>query len=264
MPLDLPDPDRRPLERAQLPLVVCQIKSEPLPLATDPRVAIAIHEGLGGRNGRFPRTEPIQNFTITAGVAGAPVTSTTGWRFASEDRDWGVVIQPDQVSLETSAYATWDDFRDRLFELIDAVTQHLGPASVLRTGLRYVNRLGDPEVASPAEWDGLLVPELLGLALHDRLGVGILAAQGQVDFDTGDDVKTALRHGFYRDEQEGGRLTYVLDFDSYQDGFRPWDSQALKDTANGLNDVTLQLFQQVVTERLLAYLRGEDDDGGNT
>lgn len=264
MPLDLPEPDRRELARAQLPLVVCVIRFEPLPLATDPRTAIALHERLGGKSGSFPRTEPLQNITFTPGSAGGPIAATTGWRFLSEARDWTATVQSEQASLETTSYGRWGDFQAKLFDLIDAVTERLAPASVLRIGLRYSNRFTDPQVGDPQEWRRYLAPELMGLVLHDRLGAGVLAAQQQVDFDADADVNSTLRHGFYRDDQAQGRLTYVLDFDSYQEGFREWDPDGLKETATRLNDLTLRLFQQVVTADLLAYLRGEDGDGSDS
>jgi uncharacterized protein (TIGR04255 family) len=263
LPLHLPEPDRRELPRAQLPLVLCQIRFEPLPLATDPKVAIAIQDQLGGRTGPYPRTEPMQNLTLSPGALGGAIAATTGWRFISQAGDWIAAVQSDQTSLETTAYSTWDEFRDRLFALIDAVSAHLTPASVTRVGLRYSNRLTDPQVADPRDWGQYLAPELLGLLVHDGLSEGVIAAQQQVDFDPDGEAKSTLRHGFFRDDQAAGRLTYVLDFDSYREGFRAWDTDAIKQTAVGFNDLTLQLFQQIVTPDLLAYLRGENDNAGN-
>jgi uncharacterized protein (TIGR04255 family) len=262
MPLDLPEPDRRQLARSPLQLVVCQIRFEPLPRASDPRVAIAVQERFGGRAGTFPHAEPMQMLTVTPGAA-SPLTPTTGWRLSSAARDWIITVQSDQASIETTAYTTWGEFRDRLFELIDAVSAELDPASVLRLGLRYSDQVTEPAVGSPAEWERWIARELLGVVLHPRLGQAVLAQQQQVDFDAGDDLKSTLRQGFYRDGQADDRLTYVLDFDSYQEGFRMWDTDALKEIAIRLNDLATRLFQQTITPEMLAYLQGEDGNAGN-
>jgi uncharacterized protein (TIGR04255 family) len=259
LPLELPDPDRRQLQRSPLQLVVCQVRFEPAPRAAESRVAFRLQERFGGQDGLFPRIEPIQNLTLSSGPAG-PVTATTGWRMTSAGRDWTLVLHPDQAALETSVYETWDVFSERLFELIDAVSELLEPSSFTRLGLRYIDHITEPVVESPAEWQQFISPEVLGILLHERLGPGVMATQQQVDFDAGGELRSTLRHGFFRDEDAGSRLTYVLDFDAYVEGFRAWDSEAIKGMTVSLNDLSLRLFQAAVTTRLLDYLRGEDSD----
>jgi uncharacterized protein (TIGR04255 family) len=260
LPLDLPAVERRLLARSPLQLVVSQLRFEAVPRATEARVALAIHEQLGGPDGPLRRMEPIQNVQITLGAGQAPTATPTGWRFVSEAADWTASVLPDQATLETTSYEEWEGtFRERLFALVDAISEQLVPPTLQRIGLRYVNRVSEPAVSAPPEWQRYLAPEVLGPILHERLGPGIVAAQQQVDLEATDDLRAIFRHGFFRDLQEGGALTYVLDFDTYQERYSVWNAEEIKTTADRLNDLSLRLFHQVVTDELLTYLRGDGD-----
>jgi uncharacterized protein (TIGR04255 family) len=259
VPLELPEPDRRPLGRSPLQQAVCQIRYEALPRATEARVALAVHDRMGGRQGPFRRMEPLQGVQISLGPQPLPTPAPTGWRFLSDTGDWTGTLLSDHLALETTAYDSWDGtFRERLFGLIEAVSSELEPATVRRAGLRYVNRITDPPVESPQEWERYFPQELLGLVRHQHLGPGVTAAQQQVDLNATDAISVTLRHGFYRDAQRAQALTYVLDIDTYRDGYYPWDVQELKDLTDELNELSLQVFQQTVNSEMLDYLRHSD------
>ncbi len=256
MSLDLPEPDRRPLSRSPLQLVVCQVRYEPVPRASEARVALAVHELLGGREGPFAKMEPLQSLNITMGPQVMPTATPNGWRLTSTSGDWTAQLLGDQSSLETTAYETWEGmFRKRLFGLVDALTEQLQPETLNRVGLRYVDRITEPVVNGPAEWSQYIAPEILGPVLHEHLGPGVTAAQQQVDLDAGDEKRATLRHGFFRDQLQGGKLTYVLDFDTYREGIAAWNADEIKGLADELNELALRLFQQTVSAEMLEYMR---------
>jgi uncharacterized protein (TIGR04255 family) len=256
MPLDLPAPDKTQLARSPLALVVCQVRFEQVLAVSDSRVLRAMHEALGGRRGPYPKAErqTDQGMSIQLGAAGAAATAhppQTGWRLTSPDGGWAVALMPGNVALETTAYTTWSDgFRPRLARLIEATVEHIAPDTEQRLGLRYINRIVEPSVATPRDWDGLIASELLGLVLHDRLGSGATAAQQQVDLEVGDGVRCAFRHGFFADPARGRAQTYVLDLDVYRDSVCAFDAADIMTTADAFNTIALQLFQQAITPRL--------------
>lgn len=265
MPIELPAPDPRPLEHSPLELVVCQVRFETLPRAAEPRFALAVQEALGGRDGPFSKMEPIQSQTLTvaaipAGVQPFSTAAQSGWRLSAHDNRWVITLLPDQAALETTAYETWEGtFRDRLLLLFDAVTEYLEPTAIQRVGLRYVDRLKEPAVNAPTEWSRYIRSEVLGLITHDRLGPGVVASQQQVLLDA-DDLRATLRHGFVT-EDEVESLSYLLDVDAYQEGFRVFVLDELKETVERLHTLCLSLFQQTVTDEMLRLLRGDDDSG---
>ena len=107
MALELAPPDEHQLPKSPLTLVVCQVRFEQLPEISDARKALALHEALGGRRGKYAKMEQIQSSSFAASmgpnvpVALSKVGDQQGWRFRSEDSSWLVSVFPDQASLET-------------------------------------------------------------------------------------------------------------------------------------------------------------------
>ncbi len=134
MPITLPEPRRERLGHAPLELVVAQIRYEPNLRVTEPQIALQFHEAIGGRQGDFPRLQPISgqglqlNLALGSAVAGLPSPqlvessrSVEGWQFLSDDGSWVVSLMPDATALQTSTYGTWEEtFRPRLASVLAA------------------------------------------------------------------------------------------------------------------------------------------------
>lgn len=264
MILEVPAPRRVPLPRAPLTLAVCQMRYETVASVSENQSMLAIQEELGGRNGLYPKAEKLQGQQLTFQMgAGGPqsllVPAQSGWRLLSRDGTWIVALMPDNVSLETTRYSTWEgSFQDRLSQVAEAVMKHIKPEIEQRLGLRYVNQLNQPRVTTPQGWSPYITPELLGAALHKNLGPGIKASLQQLDLDAGSDMHCSLRHGFSADSSRDGALTYLLDIDVYREGVRRFDVADIMMQAQRFNDLALTIFQQAITPEMLAYL-GEDN-----
>jgi uncharacterized protein (TIGR04255 family) len=262
MALELAPPDERQLPKSPLTLVVCQVRFEQLPEISDARKALALHEALGGRQGKYAKMEQIQSSSFAASMgpnvpaALSKVGDQQGWRFRSEDGSWLVSVFPGQASLETTtSYTNWRaDFRLRVDELFRAIESTLSPATRQRLGLRYLDQICDPVVQSPQEWQPYLTPEILGPVLHPTLGVGISASQQQLDIDAGDDLHCTLRHGFFRDAAKGNALTYILDTDVFRADVAQYDADSLVTEVEEFHTLVLQVFQACVTPTLFDYL----------
>lgn len=264
MSLNLPVPDKRQLKRSPLVLVVAQIRHEEVVDLSTGRAMLEIHKALGGLSGRYPRseqaTEQATNIQIGPGLLPTTIqTQRKGWRLRSGDGAWTISLMPEFFTLETVAYTSWsDDFRPRMVELINAVSRYLDPATQQRIGLRYVDRIVDPAVQSPQEWEGYIAPEFLGPLLHPHIGSTALATQQQIDIQASDEIRSSIRHGYFVDPTQSNCLTYLLDFDVYRETIRVFDPEDIINTLDTFNYLSLQLFQQVVTARLLDHL-GRDD-----
>ena len=170
-------------------------------------------------------------------------------------------MMPGYVTLETSAYTTWDeDFRPRLVNLIEATSAHVKPDTEQRLGLRYLDRIIEPSVNNPQDWNGYIAPEFLGAVLHERIGPGVTAAEQQIVLEVDDDTKCGLRHGFFADPERDLALTYVLDFDLYREGVRVFDRDEILSAADQFNTFALQLFQEATTPKLRLLLKEPKDD----
>ena len=262
MSLSLPDPDRRHLPRSPLEVVVAQVRHENRLAASDSSTASAVHRALGGSDGPYPFIDGaaaavMLNVVVAGPGASIPSANTeshlTGWRLHDADNTWAVTLMPDHFALETTQYTTWDEFAPRLAEVINVVNAHVGPAFEQRLGLRYIDRLTEPEVDEIAGWTPYIRSEVLGILRHQELGNAVLGAQQQVLLDLGDGVSATFRHGPIR-EPDGKGVQYLLDYDVFRQGGRPFVPEGIRDTFENFNTASLQLFQATVTPGLLDYL----------
>jgi uncharacterized protein (TIGR04255 family) len=260
--LQLPEPSTERLERSPLQLVTCQVRHEKRPTALEPDRALSIHALVSDQ---YPVVEelPSQELSFTAGPGGFQATpgstSNLGWRFRTSDSSWVVSIVADWFSLETSKYEDWPDFEDRLRTLAEAVARHLKPKVESRLGLRYVNRISDPPVEHPRDWEGLINPYFLGPALDPALSPGLRTAQQLLHLDAENDLQVIVRHGFARDD-DGGQWAYLLDQDCFKQRGKPFVVEEVLGDIDRLHLLALQVFQAAGTPRLLDYLRGSNDD----
>jgi uncharacterized protein (TIGR04255 family) len=256
MTLDLPEPDRSRLPRSPLELVIFQLRFDRHVGVSDGRTATRFQRALSDRVEGFAEISEVVagEINVAVGAAGQVVNEarTTGWRFGSAKT--AAVLMPDHAALETTAYTTWDEFRTGLEAIVDAVHEVVEPALEQRVGLRYVDRITELGLKRPLDWSPYIREELLGAVRHPQLGPHVRAAHQQLLIDLDDLTRCGLRHGPLENPATG-TVDYVLDFDVFREGGRPFDPSAVKETAGEFNTWALKLFQASVTDDLLEYLR---------
>lgn len=260
MDLRLPEPDTTRLPRSPLELVVCQIRFDRRQGIGDSAVALAIHQELGGAEGPYAQLEQIegQQVIVSAGIGVESQTqsrASTGWRLSSESGDWVVSLMPDHVSLETTKFTTWeDDFLPRLEKLVAATATHLDPVIEQRLGLRYVDRIEELHLDSIKAWSDYIAPEFLGPIRHPDLGHAVTGMGLQLVLRMDEQLRAAIRSGPITDRDDG-RIDYLLDYDVFRQGGRPFDAGEVLETAGRLNRCAHQLFRISITDKLLDFLR---------
>jgi uncharacterized protein (TIGR04255 family) len=258
MALSLPEPATEKLKRSPLSLVVCQVRHEENMAARDAKRALRVHEAI---EIQYPVLEEQagQELTIAAGPLGVqtmPGVQQRGWKMRSEDQRWNAVVMPEFFSLETTSYDDWPDFRTRLEALTRAVSAAIEPSLEQRVGLRFIDRITHPEVASPKDWARWIDAAFLGPIAHERVGEGITTSQQIVQVDAGDGRSMIIRHGAVRDTEADGQWTYLFDQDCYVQRGRAFDADQVLGVAESLHTLALQVFQQAITSDLYEYLKG--------
>lgn len=260
MPLTLPEPMTDQLGKSPLRLVVCQIRFEEKPAVAEPEAGLSLFESLGGANGPYPsfsefRGEQV-DITVSPGSSiAAQKTQLSGWRLASEDQNWSVILLPSSVSLETRAYTSWTrDFEARVRSIIEAVVDQVRPQIQMRLGLRYVDLITRAEITSPRDWHGWIEESLLGPVMHPQLGAAVLSAQQQVEIDADNGTRCTLRHGTVLDASTS-KPAYLLDWDIHSDAPKVFDQQAILDSLFAFNRLALKLFQVAITPEMLNDLK---------
>lgn len=258
MALDVSQVDRSLLAQSPLTSVICQVRFNPTPAAGDARKVQELREKLGGQ-AAFPVLEPITEaaINISIGQNTPPVAqqqNSTGWRMTSPDGKRVVVLLPSAVALECFNYPGWDAFVEELETLLSAVSESVEPVFEQRLGLRYINQLTTPEVRSPEAWSEFIDPAFLGLGTHDEIAPMVKFSRQQVVLQLDADTRGTVHQGYAPDEERDNALTYVLDFDIAREGTRPFDSAAIRETADQFNAYALRLFQLATTSDLRSQL----------
>lgn len=247
--VNLPPPRDATLARSPLELVVCQVRHERKLAVTEPRLALAVQKALGSE---FEQLQELQQTELTveggpSGVAAHSLEGTRGWRIASADGQWSVVLTPEYFAIESSRYTRWQEFQSRLVLLVESVFSELQPTLELRVGLRFVDIIRVNEAREPADFSGLIHKNLLGVILHPILGKAVRAHQSAVElhFDEG---SVLLRHGVTVDD--GGKIAYVLDHDCYRLGTREFSPTATLECVEDLHTLCKQVFEASITDDL--------------
>lgn len=245
------------LPGAQLKLVVARVQHEQLMAASDANKALAIsdrlHDSLGGPR---PMTAP----GVVLQVGGRPTAGTTpavnlgAWQYVSEAQDWVATVAPDFFSLETLSYESWEDFRDRLDQLVRAVSEVLSPRLVQRVGLRYLDELRVPGITTAADWSGRISPSFLGAASDPEVGASVTGIQQAVEMQGPNDTRVTLRHGTVR--AVDGQPAYLLDHDCYLKDSTRFDAAFLRASYDQLHTLALAVFQRAITSDYYSQLKG--------
>lgn len=261
MPLDLPAPSTERLRRSPLGRVICQVRHEREMSTTDPKRALAVHEKL---RDAYPRLDEInsQEIALSANAQGVQSIQQSetrgGWKFSSVHDDWTVTIAPDFFALDTTNYLDWEDFVERLRNLVSVVDEVFDLTVEKRLGLRYVDNISMPAVKKPADWSHWIDTSLLGPIVHPAIGDGVTSTQNAFVVHAGDGQDAVVRHGCIQDAS--GELAYVLDTDCFRAKGMPLEPNRLMAGAEELHTLALQLFQASITDELRSYFLGGDDD----
>lgn len=263
MAVHFPQLDRRPLAHAPLTSVVCQLRFDLTPQASEAKTARAFHEELGGPAGAYPKLESVTetaiNFAFGPNVVpalGQQSSPTTGWRLTNEEGTRSVGLMPHSLTFQDRHYEGWEeDFGPRLEAALAALEAHVDPVFEQRLGLRYINQITEPEVREADGWRGWIDPTLLGIVTHAEIGAQVKLARQQVVLDVAPDVRGTLNHGFAPDPEREGALTYLVDIDISREGMRPFDRAGVSAAAAEFNEYALGVFQAAVTPELRDRLR---------
>ena len=173
------------------------------------------------------------------------------------------------MSVETTRYANWPQFRSTLETAITATEKLLRPAGVTRTGVRYIDEVRVPG-AEGADWGAWLASSVLPPGYKIMVDSGWLPTNwtGAAQYKIGEEHHLVLRYGpqaahpgfivnpdgpLRRPRPRPKGAFFLLDFDaSWQPAVVPrWDSETILETCDQLRHSVRELFDGVLTERLV-------------
>jgi uncharacterized protein (TIGR04255 family) len=242
------------LAQSQLEVALVEVRFSGLRDAVTTNEVLGLRQLLADAGLELPRMQATQQQQIAVAVTpGGDVTPelevrASGWQLASDDGHLVATVLPNMVAVQSTHYERWStSLSPTLQTLVAAVGATLEPELVHRVGVRYVNRLTLPDAVTPAAWTGSINPKVLGPLTDDVLGATIAGSQQQLELKLGDAHGALVRHGAFADGAIGGRYSYLVDIDVFDQTTARFDVSAIAETSRTLNRTALSLFQLIVT-----------------
>jgi uncharacterized protein (TIGR04255 family) len=250
-----------PLPRAPLILVVAQARFDRVASIAKEEFVAGFQEAI---RDIYPVMRPEHQAGITLAPDGRVVPSEGGivWRFDERPEGWQVALAPDFVALSTHTYTSRTDLLERLGALLDAAAAQLRLRFCERLGLRYVDRVTDPQLL--ARIDELVQTQVLGAA-RVNLGGAVTQTHHFVDalYRLPAGVELHSRWGllpakttFDPGVEPADEPSWVLDLDAYVTQ-RAFDPEVLRATTEELSQRIYRFFRWAVTPEFLRVHGGE-------
>lgn len=252
-PFSGPPPDTIPLDPPPLAQVLVQVRFSATPAVVLDEFFAPVQRALSDR---YPIASKDHEVLFPMGPNSEQGMQTSQlWRLRDDTSTWRVTVAPVFASLETSAYPGHEEFFLRFEEVLALVGEHLQPARVERLGVRYVNRLDEPQ--DIARLEELVRPEMCGIASLDDSGVVPEHAFTQSLFVLGS-ARLAARWGILPPGTTTDpaltptdRTSWLLDIDVFDEEPRAFDVVALRQTAYEYSRHEYQFFRWAIQPEFL-------------
>lgn len=230
--------------------------------------------------------EQVQQPGISIKVAGGQAVPalTTGMggfhpgailRFAARDRTTAVALTAGSVTVETTRYGNWPQFRLVLEKAVAATYKVLRPTGTTRIGVRYIDeiRTSDTDESNWGEW---LSPTVLPPYTQELGQAGWVALNwtGAAQYQIGAERYLVLRYGPQHANpgfavnpdgplrRPGPRPIgsfFLLDFDAFwqPSAIPEWDDAQVIATCDQLSKPVRILFNEIITDRLVTEIFGK-------
>jgi uncharacterized protein (TIGR04255 family) len=216
-----------------------------------------------------------QEITLGINIGGPPsqtMRAVSIPRFTVRDRTSAVVLTTNSVTIETTRYRGWPDFRSVIERALRATTDLVEPQGVARVGMRYVDEIRVPDLGEHSSaWGQWLSPDVLAPASTEMERAGFPPATwtGAAQYPLGGSRQLVVRYGPQSGYavDPGGPLRrpnppppgpfFLLDFDSFWEPstIPRFDVEELLHTCDELRLPTRALFDQIVTDSLIDVFR---------
>ena len=260
-----------PFPNPPLVLTVLEIRYPELSEAFGEPEWRQIHESVRDRLPLAESQVEKQVDVFVGGPAPAPpaVQSRTFPRFSTRDRTTALLVKPDALVIETTAYAGWaESFQPLVAEVVHAMERISQPNGVLRIGLRYIDEIRVPGIESaPGDWRGYIDEHLLAAADPDFIPPSLRPSEwlGLVQYQTAPDSMLTVRYGpqqGYAVDPAGPTrrrnphppgLFFLLDSDSYwhdESEVPEFRADWICERCDLLHQPVSEFFRIVVTDKL--------------
>jgi len=200
--LNLPDVPLVEFERNFIKAAVCELRFPTL-LEFETKPPVQLQREL---RRDYPHYEPEQSVSVGPGAVGHEIR----YLFKSRKKDWTVSFRASAIALETASYTNFEEFSERLKDLLVKSQRLLDSDFFTRVGLRYIDEIliEDGDLSG---WisDALVAPLIQGV--YGTVERFLQEVRGSTDVG-----RYTFKHGI-RDSARTEPQVYYLDFDFYEE-----------------------------------------------
>lgn len=194
----------------------------------------------------YPHLELNNEFTI--GMGSSNNTPNNVHIFRSPKLNWNITLKQSALTIETTAYAGFEGFRQRIRKVIEAAEPIIDADFFTRIGLRYINTVHSHN-EELTEW----INPALTAPLTSDIFTGISDFGGRIQM-LADDGGCMFHHGITFPQSSPGTLPkpdFLLDIDTFRSEVTVSDALSAIDV---MHRQAFDVFDWALTEKARIYL----------
>lgn len=241
--------------------VICQLRF-PTILKIDTEVPSAFQEHIRHKFPVYQQSNEGDHLQLPDGISqliprefleSFPIRGNLRYQFLSGDRSWTVSLTRDFVALSTGHYTCWEEFREYMKLISQALIDVYEPAFITRVGLRYQNVIDRKKLnLTESSWQDLIAEYVLGLLAKEDVAESIGEHRNATSFAlSGRQDYVRLEHGLIEvtDAHSQDQL-YMLDNDLFSDKEMQANAEHLAEKLDYFNAANRRLFNWCITDQL--------------
>jgi uncharacterized protein (TIGR04255 family) len=234
-PLNLPDVPLVEFERNFIKAAVCELRFPTL-LEFETKPPVQLQKEL---RREYPHYEHEQLVSVSPGAVGE-----IRYLFRSRKKDWTVSFRASAIALETTSYTNFEEFSERLKNLLVKSQRLLDSDFFTRVGLRYIDAIPieDGDLSGWIE-DALVAPLIQGV--YGTVEHCVQEVRGFTDVG-----RYTFRHGII-DAIKTEPQVYSFDFDFYEENVQFDMAHSL---VTQFNHQSFRFFRWVIGPKALERL----------
>jgi uncharacterized protein (TIGR04255 family) len=262
--LNLPDFPRVQLDRPPLRLVVCQLQYEAAQDIQNPTLIAPIQQEIAAR---YPQLaiQPL-SLSLQFNQKGIHQQAKSQWVFSDDDNVWTISLSDNSLSLQTRRYRHFEEFEERLGQIVGAVSSHLEPGQVTRFGLRFINEIR--RSSTSLELEQIVRRELCGPLTDPAIEPAIVRVVSELQLQVDEWQTLTARYGRFLngttvalpDEPSTDDPFFLLDLDAFESGTErkpiPFDRADLVQRLWVYHKNIYKFFRWAVSEHYLQEMAG--------
>jgi uncharacterized protein (TIGR04255 family) len=257
--MHFPESERVIYERNPLIQVACQLRFPPI-LKISHQEPVEFQDEIRSQYPLFESVQPqipeisklIQQFNL-------PFSSDLSHNFISEDRQWQLIITKDFITLSTSAYERYEEFKTRLKQVLEVFERIYQPSFYTRIGLQYQDLIVRSKLGlEDKNWSDLITTNIASELYNSEFAPSIQSIIKNLILKT-EHGQINFKHGLVNvkeSENNNDEVAYLLDADFYTEQKIERDGNVWN-VLDRFNQSARNLFRWSITDTLHNALQSQ-------